>query len=321
MTHAFSQVPDNLDHSSHKSSDSADDGAVTNGAPEPRGDDRDGAVSDGLLDADQATLASDVAASSATDEQRVGQSNHASENLTEDEPKDVSPTAQELSSGSESIEASTGGDRDRPTADGKTASQHREETPEDFWKELRSIVLLSVALALGIRHFIAEARYIPSESMLPTLEINDRLIVEKMSYRFREPARGDVVVFKPTDTIKQENPTFNDALIKRIVGLPGETVEVREGKVFVDGEAIVENYIQEAPAYMWGPQEVPEDSYLVLGDNRNNSYDSHFWGFVPKDNLIGRAAVRVWPPNRLGALDEQPAFYFEEEGVTTPPAE
>ena len=200
----------------------------------------------------------------------------------------------------------------------------KEPEPENFWVEMRNILALSIILALGIRHFVAEARYIPSESMLPTLEVNDRPIVEKMSYRFREPTRGDVVVFRPTDTIKAENPTFNDALIKRIVGLPGETIAVKEGRVFVDGEPIVENYIDEAPAYVWGPEEIPEDSYLVLGDNRNNSYDSHFWGFVPERNLIGRAAVRVWPPNRLGALDEQPAFYFEveaEDGALEPVAE
>ncbi|MEO0407093.1 MAG: signal peptidase I, partial [Cyanobacteria bacterium P01_A01_bin.135] len=100
-----------------------------------------------------------------------------------------------------------------PQAESAEASKvQKEPEPENFWVEMRNILVLSIALALGIRHFVAEARYIPSESMLPTLEVNDRLIVEKMSYRFREPTRGDVVVFRPTDTIKAENPTFNDAL-------------------------------------------------------------------------------------------------------------
>ena len=184
---------------------------------------------------------------------------------------------------------------------------------ENFWVELRNILALSIVLAFGIRHFVAEARYIPSESMLPTLEINDRLIVEKVSYHFREPQRGDVVVFSPTDAIQQANPDFHDALIKRIIGLPGDTVEVRDGQVYIDGQILVENYIDEAPNYPWGPEVIPEDSYLVLGDNRNNSYDSHFWGFVPQKNLIGRAAVRVWPLDRLGSLNnEDPLFYFEE---------
>lgn len=183
---------------------------------------------------------------------------------------------------------------------------------ENFWVELRNILVLSVVLAFGIRHFVAEARYIPSESMLPTLEVNDRLIVEKVSYRFREPQRGDVVVFRPTEAIQKANPNFKDALIKRIIGLPGDTVEVRDREVYIDGQVLIENYIEEAPNYPWGPQVIPEGSYLVLGDNRNNSYDSHFWGFVPRENLIGRAAVRVWPPDRLGALNEEPLFYFEE---------
>ncbi|MEO1521595.1 MAG: signal peptidase I, partial [Cyanobacteria bacterium J06633_2] len=173
--------------------------------------------------------------------------------------------------------------------------------------------LLSLILAFGIRKFIAEARYIPSESMLPTLEINDRLIIEKISYRFHEPHRGDVVVFRPTDAIRKADPTFNDALIKRIVGLPGDTVEIDpSGHIYVNNNRLVETYTNEPPDDAWGPRTVPPNSYLVLGDNRNNSYDSRFWGFVPDDDLIGRAAVRVWPPNRLGTLNDEPLFYFEK---------
>ena len=161
-------------------------------------------------------------------------------------------------------------------------------------------------LAFGIRTFVAEARYIPSSSMEPTLEINDRLIIEKISYRLRSPQRGDVVVFSPTETLKEQK--FKDAFIKRVIGLPGDKVEVKGGTVYVNGHALRENYIEEAPEYQYGPVEVPEDKYLVLGDNRNNSYDSHYWGFVPRKNLIGRAVVRFWPPNRLGGLDEKPLY-------------
>jgi len=174
---------------------------------------------------------------------------------------------------------------------------------ENPWIEGIKTVGLSVVLAFGIRHFVAEARYIPSGSMLPTLEINDRLIVEKVSYRFNVPQRGDIVVFKPTEKLQEENPELKDAFIKRVIGLPGETVQVRGGQVFVNGTSLREEYIQEEPTYEWGPKTVPEDSYLVLGDNRNNSYDSHYWGFVPQDKLIGRAVVRFWPPRRVGGLD------------------
>ncbi len=179
-------------------------------------------------------------------------------------------------------------------------------TEENPVVEIVKTLATAFILAIGIRTLVAEARYIPSSSMEPTLEINDRLIIEKVSYHFTSPQRGDVVVFSPTDTLKEQN--FKDAFIKRVIGLPGETIEVREGKVYVNGETIKEKYIEEAPDYNYGPETVPENQYLVLGDNRNNSYDSHYWGFVPRKNLIGRAIVRFWPFDRLGSLDETPLY-------------
>lgn len=179
-------------------------------------------------------------------------------------------------------------------------------TEENPVVEIVKTLATAFILAIGIRTLVAEARYIPSSSMEPTLEINDRLIIEKISYRFKTPQRGDVVVFSPTDTLKEQN--FKDAFIKRVIGLPGETIEVKGGKVYVNGQPIREKYIEEAPEYSYGPETVPEDQYLVLGDNRNNSYDSHYWGFVPRKNLIGRAIVRFWPFERLGSLDETPLY-------------
>lgn len=194
-------------------------------------------------------------------------------------------------------------------------SQHPVENP---WVEAAKTLGLSLILALGIRQFVAEARYIPSESMVPTLEVNDRLIVEKISYYFNDPDRGDIIVFWPTDTLRRQNPSLRDAFIKRVVGLPGETVEVHDGLVYVDGDPLEENYIAAPPDYEWGPETVPPDSYLVLGDNRNNSYDSHFWGYVPRENIIGRAVVRFWPPDRLGALGPTPAYEVSPPGNTLP---
>ncbi|MBD2259937.1 signal peptidase I [Pseudanabaena sp. FACHB-2040] len=170
------------------------------------------------------------------------------------------------------------------------------------WIEGLQTIGLSVVLALGIRHFVAEARYIPSGSMEPTLEVNDRLVIEKISYHFNQPERGDIVVFWPPESLFPPGQR-RDAFIKRVIGLPGDTVEVREGQVFVDGTALEEDYIKAPPNYEWGPETVPEASYLVLGDNRNSSYDSHAWGYVPYENIIGRAVVRFWPPDRLGGLD------------------
>lgn len=163
-----------------------------------------------------------------------------------------------------------------------------------------------MALALGIRQFVAEARYIPSESMKPTLQINDRLVIEKLTYRFQEPQRGDIVVFWPPSEIVPAGQR-RDAFIKRIVGLPGDTVEVTEGTVVVNGETLDENYIQDPPEYEQDPLIIPAGSYFVLGDNRNASYDSHAWDisspFVPEDQIIGKAVVRFWPPTRVGGLE------------------
>ena len=172
--------------------------------------------------------------------------------------------------------------------------------------ELLKTLVCAGFLAIGIRACVAEARFIPSESMLPTLAIDDRLIIEKISYRFRDPERGDVVVFSPTDTLKEQN--YKEAFIKRVIGLPGDIVEVKNGEVYVNNQKLREKYILNAPDYEYPPTKVPPDQYLVLGDNRNNSYDSHLWGFVPRKNLIGRATVRFWPPTRLGPLDQQPLY-------------
>ncbi|MGB5960809.1 MAG: signal peptidase I [Coleofasciculaceae cyanobacterium] len=186
---------------------------------------------------------------------------------------------------------------------------------ENPWTEALKTIALSAVLAFGIRSFVAEARYIPSGSMLPTLQINDRLIIDKISYNFRKPDRGDIIVFNPTDALKQQN--FKDAFIKRLIGLPGDKVEVKEGKVYVNNQLLKENYIEEKPNYNFGPVTVPPDQFLVLGDNRNNSYDSHYWGFVPRDRIIGRAVVRFWPPNRLGEIDPIPQYpaSLKQEGA------
>ena len=182
---------------------------------------------------------------------------------------------------------------------------------ENTLVEIIKTLVTAVILAFGIRTFVAEARYIPSSSMEPTLQINDRLIIEKITYRFNSPERGDIVVFNPTEALKEKN--FNDAFIKRIIGVPGDMVQVKQGQVYLNGELIEEDYISEAPAYEYGPVTVPENQYLVLGDNRNNSYDSHYWGFLPKEKLIGKAFVRFWPLPRLGILGDDSELPQEVE--------
>ena len=186
----------------------------------------------------------------------------------------------------------------------------RNKQEENPVVEIVKTIAMAAVLSFGIRTFVAEARWIPSSSMEPTLQINDRLIIEKMTYRFQEPKRGDVIVFNATEALQKQN--FSEAFIKRIIGLPGDTVSVENGEVIVNGQVLDEIYIKETPNYEYGPVTVPEQQYLVLGDNRNNSYDSHYWGFVPDNKIIGRAFVRFWPPQRLGSIDEQPLIIEEK---------
>jgi signal peptidase I len=180
---------------------------------------------------------------------------------------------------------------------------------ENPWIETGKTIFLSIFLAVGIQSFVARSYYIPSGSMLPTLQINDRLIVDKLSYRFANPVRGDIVVFDPPAKLG-----FKDAFIKRVIGLPGDRVEVKNGKVYVSDKVLSEKYIEEAPGYSWSSTSltpdgiIPEGHYLVLGDNRNNSYDGHYWGFIPKDRIIGKAVVRFWPIDRAGGIDPQPDY-------------
>ncbi len=185
----------------------------------------------------------------------------------------------------------------------QNAKPSKQENP---WIEGCKTIGLSLFLAFGIRTAVAEPRYIPSGSMEPTLQINDRLMIDKISYRFKNPEREDIVVFDPPDVVaKQEN--LHDPFIKRVIGLPGEQVEVKNKQVYINNQPLQENYIADKPNYTWGPKVVPPNSYLVLGDNRNNSYDGHFWGFVPRERIIGRAVVRFWPLDRIGGLAEAPS--------------
>lgn len=164
---------------------------------------------------------------------------------------------------------------------------------ENPWVEGLKTIALSAILAFGIRTFVAEARYIPSGSMLPTLQVNDRLIVDKVGYYFREPQRGDIVVFSPTDKLREQN--YKDAFIKRVIGLPGETVAVRDGIVYINDRPLQEDYINEPPSYDYPETVIPEGHYLVLGDNRNNSYDSLNYGPVNEHDVLGISGFIVWP--------------------------
>lgn len=182
-----------------------------------------------------------------------------------------------------------------------------EASPEiSGWKKLVKenvrLVAIALVIAITVRLFIAEPRFIPSPSMVPTLAVGDRLLVEKVSYRLHPPQQGDIVVFEPPPQLQEYGYTASQAFIKRVIALPGQTVQVTQGSLYVDGQPLAENYILEAPAYEMPPIEVPADSLFVMGDNRNDSNDSHVWGFLPAQNVIGRAVLRFWPLDKAGSV-------------------
>ena len=160
------------------------------------------------------------------------------------------------------------------------------------------ILLVSFALVFGfVRPFVMEAFWIPSGSMIPTLQINDRVLVNKFIYRFTEPERGDIVVFESVDNSDED-------LIKRVIGLPGDEIAVRGGKLFVNGEPQKEPYTnQKLPdTTSFAQTTVPEGHVFVMGDNRGNSQDSRVFGPLPRENIEGEAFLRFWPPGRIGLL-------------------
>lgn len=219
---------------------------------------------------------------------------------------------------------------------GSSESSRHADSAWGFWRS----VLITLAVALGIRHVLVEARYIPSGSMLPALQIQDRLLVEKLTYRRRPPQRGEIVVFRSPHRFdpvlagsSDQNPLrcllvnlpvvgnlpglsspACDAYIKRVVALPGERVVVDPlGQVSINGRRLVEPYVQNlcpVDAQGMGPCRtinavVPPGHVLALGDNRANSWDGRFWPggpFIPRQEIIGRAFWRFYPFNQMGSL-------------------
>jgi signal peptidase I len=182
-------------------------------------------------------------------------------------------------------------------------TQDRQGGIRRFFLDAIETIVLSLVLFLGINAISARIR-IESISMQPTLYAGDFVIVNKIAYTFGSPQRGDVIIFRyPPDPEREP-------YIKRIIGLPGDIIHVSGGKVMVNEHALIEPYLSAPPVYE-GTWTVPEGSLFVLGDNRNSSSDSHQWGMVPTENVIGKAELVYWPPKEWKMLNQAAAFAAE----------
>jgi len=165
-------------------------------------------------------------------------------------------------------------------------------------REIIWLVLLAVVIFLLLQVLVPRFEVVGS-SMKPSLHDGQRLLVNKVIYFFREPAAGEVVVFQPPNNRQTD-------YIKRIIASPGDIVEVKEGVVYVNGSPLDEPYIKDEPGYTLSPKKIPENNYFVLGDNRNNSNDSHNGWTVPRQNIVGKAWLSIWPPSQWGVVTNYP---------------
>lgn len=178
--------------------------------------------------------------------------------------------------------------------------------PRSKAAECAWIFAFSAVGAFTLRAAVLEARYIPSRSMEPTLAIDDRLLVLKLGAHTVGPHRGDILVFNPPPAASD----IPNALIKRVIGLPGERIGIHDGRVYVNGKPLIEPYLKEPPRYPEPDWEhlgmpdgfLPARTLFMMGDNRNNSEDSHVFGPVPLANVIGHPFLRFWPLGRLGPI-------------------
>ena len=209
-----------------------------------------------------------------------------------------------------------------PEAGGPAPVQEPPPKPRSLLRELPLLLGVAFVIAFLVKTFVAQAFFIPSESMVHTLEVGDRVLVSRMSYKMHDPRRGDVVVFtSPFETegsgddrslpsrvihtvlesVGLRQPSTED-FIKRVIALPGETVEGKSGKIFINGRQLVEPYLAEEPIGDFPAKTIPDGQVWVMGDNRNRSSDSRVFGPIKESKIVGRAILRIWPVNRLGFL-------------------
>jgi signal peptidase I len=178
----------------------------------------------------------------------------------------------------------------------------------NFVKELIITLVVAIVIFLLLRLVVGSYAVI-SDSMEPGLYEGERILVNKMAYHFGEPQRGEIVVFA--------SPEDESPLIKRIIGLPGDIIEIKNNVVLVNRSRLIEPYLKESPNYNMSSLQVPAQHYFVLGDNRNNSHDSHSGWTVPQENIVGRAWIFTWPPGKWGTIPSYP-LTLESAASTSP---
>lgn len=179
--------------------------------------------------------------------------------------------------------------------------------------ELAGVVVVAVVVAILLRTFVIATYSIPSGSMEPTLQIGDRIVVDKLSYHLHGVDRGNIIVFATPPVEDCAGPPVAD-LVKRVIGLPGETISLSGGRVYINGHVLPEPWLPQAtrtetfpgadnaPYSLHHPFRVPAGDVYVMGDNRQNSCDSRYWGPVPESTIVGKVDLRIWPLSRLGLL-------------------
>jgi signal peptidase I len=182
--------------------------------------------------------------------------------------------------------------------------------PNRWIKEAVIVVVVAVLVAVLLRTFVVQTFFIPSGSMEPTLQIGDRILVNKLSYHLHGVDRGDIVVFSRPPTENCGGPEVND-LVKRVIGLPGDVISVSGGYVYIDGKRLDEAWLPSTEqgitvpgppgnsSNLAQPYRVPANDYFVMGDNRTDSCDSRYWGPISKSLIVGKVDVRVWPISSL----------------------
>lgn len=172
-------------------------------------------------------------------------------------------------------------------------------TMSNFVRDVFEVVVPAIILFLIIRTFFLESRFVPSPSMVPTIQVQDRFLLNKTAFWFKTPERYQIVIFKPP-----VQAGAKEDFVKRIIGLPGETIKVHNGVVYINGKPLEESYItpDRAPIGEFNSYIIPDGNVFVMGDNRNNSQDSRYWGPLPIKNIKGEAWWRFWPLNRMGIV-------------------